>query len=305
RRTLREELDLGITCSQARRISLRDVNGVAVRDERRALELHLRKCDDCATFVGRRPRSPLGLLLLPTPPVRKLGRLLFGAGGAPAGTTVGGGGAIAAKVLAATAIGSTAVGVTVKEVARPPTPPFHSSAVSKTGSVPARIEQPAVRVQSAPVTLLPTFSGTTKGRAAITHANRIPPPPTPTQKAASLRPRATLPAAQVVDRTTARVAPVETVHVTPATAQAETNPTAAAPAPVPVEASSAPATPASTPVAPTPSSAAAPDSIPATAPTVTTTPAPAEAPPAPASATSTTTGTPPPLTTSPSIAPPD
>src|SRR5262249_12267252 len=83
-----------------------------------------------APSVGRGRRSPVGCVLLPTLPFRKLGTLLFGAGSAPAGTTVGGGGAIAAKVLAATAIGGTAVGVTVKEVARPPTPPFHSSAVS-------------------------------------------------------------------------------------------------------------------------------------------------------------------------------
>src|SRR5262249_8611225 len=126
RRTLRDELELGISCSQARRISLRYLNGIAVRDERRALQRHLRKCDDCATFVGHRPRSLTGVLLLPTLPFRKLGTLLIGTSSTPVGTTAGGGGAMAAKVLTLTAIGSTAVGVTVTEVAEPPTQPTHS-----------------------------------------------------------------------------------------------------------------------------------------------------------------------------------
>src|SRR5262249_20864325 len=59
RRALRDELELGMTCNQARRVSLRHLNGVALRDERRALQRHLRRCPDCSTFGGRAPRTPL------------------------------------------------------------------------------------------------------------------------------------------------------------------------------------------------------------------------------------------------------
>src|SRR5262249_8479210 len=69
------------------------------------------------------------LLLLPTLPFRKLWALVVGTSGAPtAATTAGSGGALAAKVLALTAIGSTAVGVTVKEGNTPPSTPTHSPA---------------------------------------------------------------------------------------------------------------------------------------------------------------------------------
>jgi RNA polymerase sigma-70 factor (ECF subfamily) len=151
RRTLRDELELGITCAQARRVSLRQLNGVAVRDERRALNRHLRKCNDCVTFVGRRPRSLTSLLLLPTLPFRKLWMLIVGTSGAPSvGTTVGSGGGLALKVLTVTAIGSTAVGVTVKEVTAPSSP-SQSPAAPTTRPAPAPVGHPSVRVQSTPL----------------------------------------------------------------------------------------------------------------------------------------------------------
>jgi RNA polymerase sigma-70 factor (ECF subfamily) len=53
RRSLRDELELGMTCAHARRVAVRDLNGVAVFDERRALKRHLRRCAECATFVGQ------------------------------------------------------------------------------------------------------------------------------------------------------------------------------------------------------------------------------------------------------------
>jgi RNA polymerase sigma factor (sigma-70 family) len=166
RRTLREELELGITCSQARRISLRHLNGVAVRDERRALHRHLRRCGDCAEFVGRRPRAPLAQLLwLPTLPFRKLGALLFGTGGAPAG-----GGAIAAKVLALTAIGTTAVGVTLKKAGAPSTP-SHSPAAPRTRPAPSPppVQRAPVQVRSTPVSSS-VASRAPAARAPLTHA---------------------------------------------------------------------------------------------------------------------------------------
>src|SRR5581483_11449001 len=57
RNALRAELDLGITCAQARRILLRHLNDVASAHERRSLQKHLRRCADCATFAGRPRRS--------------------------------------------------------------------------------------------------------------------------------------------------------------------------------------------------------------------------------------------------------
>jgi RNA polymerase sigma-70 factor (ECF subfamily) len=168
RRTLRDELELGITCSQARRISLRHLNGVAVRDERRALNRHLRKCSDCATFVGRRPHSVATLLLLPTLPFRKLWMVVVGTSGAPTvGTTAGSGGAIAAKVLALTAIGSTAVGVTVKEITVPSTP-AHRPVAPKT--IPATsVHHASVRFQSPPASSWTAFRAPA-ARSPVTHA---------------------------------------------------------------------------------------------------------------------------------------
>jgi RNA polymerase sigma-70 factor, ECF subfamily len=297
RRTLRDELELGITCTQARRISLRHLNGVAVRDERRALNRHLRKCSDCATFVGRRPRSLTGLLLLPTLPFRKLGALVFGTSSAPVGTTAGSGGAFAVKVLALTAIGSTAVGVTVKEVTSPP-PPSHSPAAPTSRRAPTPVHHPSVRAQSAPVSTWTSFRAPA-GRAPLTHATAH------TASAPTRRPPASVPAAIVVPS-------AATVELPPAASPAAAAPDNAAPldhqteanlpesatpspgdeAPTPAAPSSAPAAPAAetadatmadttaaasttTPTATT--SAAAPDSPP-----VTTSPPPAVTPPAPA-----------------------
>jgi len=303
RRTLRDELELGITCAQARRISLRHLNGVAVLDERRALKRHLRRCDECATFVGHRPRSLTGLLLLPTLPFRRLGALFFGTSGAPVGTTAGGGGAIAAKVLAVTAIGSTAVGVAVKEVAGPPTP-SHPPAAPKTHPAPVRIEHPAVRVQSPPVTSWPSFRGTAAAPPALTHATRAAPSPTQEAPSSDARP-IDKPAAQTVDSPTSAVAPVETVQAPPATAQPEASPPAASPS-APVDASASPVTPAAAPAAPvtssTPPAEPTPTPVPA-APTPTTTPPPASAPPVSQSAADATTAIPATVVTPPAPAP--
>ena len=170
RRKLRDELELGITCPQARRISLRHLNGVAARDERRALQRHLRRCGDCAVFVGGRPRTALAYVLwLPTLPFRKLGALLLGTSSAPVGTAAGGGGALAMKVLTVTAIGSTAVGVTVKEVTAPANP-RHAPIASRAQPAPARAQSPHVRVQPAAVDSRAARRAPAR-RAPLTHAS--------------------------------------------------------------------------------------------------------------------------------------
>ena len=135
RRALRDELELGMTCSQARRVSLRHLNGVAVRDERRALQRHLRGCADCSAFVGRTPRTPVARMLwLVWLPYRRLVSLFAGTS-APAAPAAGGGATLAAKVLAATAIGSTAVGVSVTEVGHLPGFSHHTTAPVRSTSV--------------------------------------------------------------------------------------------------------------------------------------------------------------------------
>jgi hypothetical protein len=121
RRALRDELELGMTCSQARRVSLRHLNGVALRDERRALQRHLRRCADCATFVGRTPHTPVARMLwLVWVPYRRI-MTIFAGTSAPVGSTAGGAGAIAAKLLTVAVVGGAAAGVTMREVADAPT----------------------------------------------------------------------------------------------------------------------------------------------------------------------------------------
>jgi hypothetical protein len=154
RHALRDELELGITCAQARRISLRHLNSLAVRDERRALQRHLRRCDACATFLGHRRHSLASLLLLPTLVFRKLWALLIGTSSAPVGTTVGSGGAtLAVKALTLAAIGSTAVGVTVTEITAPPSH-SHSPAPPRTRPAATAVHHASMPVQSRRVTTL-------------------------------------------------------------------------------------------------------------------------------------------------------
>jgi RNA polymerase sigma-70 factor (ECF subfamily) len=112
RRTLREELKLPMTCEQARRLLVRDLNGVASIDERRALQRHIRRCADCATFAGRRrPLTLRTMLLLPWLPFRRLAAF-FGSGSGVAATSKSAG-TIATKIAAAAVAGTAAVGVTV------------------------------------------------------------------------------------------------------------------------------------------------------------------------------------------------
>jgi RNA polymerase sigma factor (sigma-70 family) len=117
RRSLRDELELGMTCIQARRVALRDLNGVAVLDERRALKRHLRRCAECATFMGQRPRTPVAQgLWLATMPFRRIVAIFSGSSAAPVGSTAGGAGALAVKLVTLGAVGTAAVGVSVKEL---------------------------------------------------------------------------------------------------------------------------------------------------------------------------------------------
>src|SRR5579862_1678837 len=114
RNALRAELELGMSCTQARRTLLRHLNDVATAHERRALQKHLRRCTDCATFAGRPPRTPIAhAVWLVTIPYRRLLTLLglTSSTGTTAGAT-----AIATKVAIVGATVAVAGGVTAKEV---------------------------------------------------------------------------------------------------------------------------------------------------------------------------------------------
>jgi len=107
RRALREQLEEGITCHEAELSISRQLDGRLPRRDRGALRAHLRECDECAGFARsqRAQRGALkGLAAIPLP-TSLTG--LFGGGG---GAAVGGGIAIKAAAIGATAMLATGVG---------------------------------------------------------------------------------------------------------------------------------------------------------------------------------------------------
>ncbi|HEX3268662.1 MAG TPA: sigma-70 family RNA polymerase sigma factor [Gaiellaceae bacterium] len=107
RRALREQLEEGITCREAELSISRQLDGRLPRKDRGALRAHLRECEDCAGFARsqRAQRGALkGLAAIPLP-TSLTG--LFGGGG---GAAVGGGIAIKAAAIGATAMLATGVG---------------------------------------------------------------------------------------------------------------------------------------------------------------------------------------------------
>jgi RNA polymerase sigma factor (sigma-70 family) len=112
RRELRAELELPMTCEQARRATVRNLNDVATLEERQALQRHMRRCAACAKFVGQRQRGLVrNALFLPFFPFRRLG-FLAGTSSGPASSTVGGVAGMTVKLVAITAVGTLAVGET-------------------------------------------------------------------------------------------------------------------------------------------------------------------------------------------------
>jgi len=107
RRALREQLEEGITCREAELSISKQLDGRLPRKDRGALRAHLRECDECAGFARsqRAQRGALkGLAAIPLP-TSLTG--LFGGGG---GAAVGGGIAIKAAAIGATAMLATGVG---------------------------------------------------------------------------------------------------------------------------------------------------------------------------------------------------
>ena len=108
RRALREQLEDGITCHEAEFAISKQLDGRLSRQERGALRAHLRECEECAGFA-RSQRAQRGslksLALIPLP--QSLSGLFGGGGG---GAAIGGGLAVKAAALGASAVVATGVG---------------------------------------------------------------------------------------------------------------------------------------------------------------------------------------------------
>lgn len=114
RRSLAEELEHQLTCTEAQLAVSKSVDGRLGRKERRRLRDHLAECPDCARFarLQQRHRSALrGLMLIPIPLSLSIFKGLEGAGTATAATMpAAGAGASAAVVSAGVGSGLGAAG---------------------------------------------------------------------------------------------------------------------------------------------------------------------------------------------------
>jgi RNA polymerase sigma factor (sigma-70 family) len=118
RRSLAEELEHQLTCTDAQQAISQSVDGRLGRKERRRLRDHLAECPDCARFarLQQQHRSALrGLALLPIPLSLTLFKGFEGTASAavvPIGASAGAGAAGAAAVTAGVGAGTTAAGTT-------------------------------------------------------------------------------------------------------------------------------------------------------------------------------------------------
>lgn len=114
RRSLAEELEHRLTCTDAQLAVSQSVDGRLGRKERRRLRDHLAECPDCAQFarLQRRHRSALrGLALVPIPVSLTMFKSLEGTASA-AVVPMAGAGAGAAAMTAGVGAGTTAAGTT-------------------------------------------------------------------------------------------------------------------------------------------------------------------------------------------------
>ncbi len=115
RRSLAEELEHQLTCTEAQLAVSKSVDGRLGRKERRRLRDHLVECPDCAQFarMQQRHRTALrGLMLIPIPLSLALFKGLEGAGTASAATlpAAAGAGSVAAAGSMVAGTGAVAVG---------------------------------------------------------------------------------------------------------------------------------------------------------------------------------------------------
>jgi RNA polymerase sigma factor (sigma-70 family) len=116
RRSLAEELEQQLTCTEAQLAISKSVDDRLGRKERRRLRDHLTECPDCAHFarLQKRNRTAMrGLMLIPIPLSLSLVKGLEGAGTASAATVpfTASAGGVAASVGASAGAGAGAVGV--------------------------------------------------------------------------------------------------------------------------------------------------------------------------------------------------
>jgi RNA polymerase sigma factor (sigma-70 family) len=128
RRSLAEELEQQLTCTDAQLAISKSVDGRLGRKERRRLRDHIAECPDCAHFARlqqRHSRALRGLVLVPIPLSLSIFKGLEGAGTASAATmpVVAGAGTVAAGVgtgagvASATGGGLLGGGVAIKAAA--------------------------------------------------------------------------------------------------------------------------------------------------------------------------------------------
>jgi RNA polymerase sigma factor (sigma-70 family) len=180
RRSLAEEIEHQLTCTEAQSAISRAADGRLGRKERRRLKDHLGECPDCARFASlqqRNRRALKGLMLVPIPlslsffkgieSTATAATLPAGAGAGAAGATVGAAGATgggifaggiavkaAAVVTAATMVGGVGV-IGASEVNSKPA-----------GKPPAQSEKPGERLgQVAPRGVLVPGNGIARGKA--------------------------------------------------------------------------------------------------------------------------------------------
>jgi RNA polymerase sigma factor (sigma-70 family) len=208
RRSLSEELEHQLTCTDAQLAVSQSVDGRLGRKERRRLRDHLTECPDCAHFarLQQRNRSALrGLMLIPIPLSLALFKGLEGAGtasaatlpatagaataasglGAGAGTATATGGGlfasgVAIKAVAAVAAVSVAGGVAVTGASKLENHPSKNApAATKPGERQGQVAPRGVTVPGSGVARgKPSAHGqvkkasTTSKRHARTHANQ-------------------------------------------------------------------------------------------------------------------------------------
>jgi RNA polymerase sigma factor (sigma-70 family) len=107
RRALREQLEDGITCHEAEFAISKQLDGRLGRQERGALRAHLRECEECAGFARSQRAQRGSLKSLAAIPLPQSLAGLFGGGG---GAAVGGGLAVKAAAIGASALVASGVG---------------------------------------------------------------------------------------------------------------------------------------------------------------------------------------------------
>ena len=180
RRSLAEELEHHLTCTEAQSAISRATDGRLGRKERRRLRDHLGECPDCARFASlqqRNRRALRGLMLVPIPlslsffkgieSSATAATLPAGASAAAAGATVGAAGATGGGIFAGGIAVKAAAVVTAATMASGVAVVGSSEIGSKpAGKPPVQSEKPGERLgQVAPRGVLVPGNGIARGKA--------------------------------------------------------------------------------------------------------------------------------------------